>query len=101
MDGYKLAGKLAEGRFGVVFAAYSDETGAKVALKKIRARRPMPGLNMDPWSKSAEREVEILSQVRHHHIVQLLDHMASPSTGTFQLVYELLAWDVDTMLERQ
>jgi len=100
MDGYKLGGKLAEGRFGVVFLASSIETGEKVAIKKIRARRPIPGLNMDPWSKSAEREVEILSQVRHHHIVRLLDHDASQSTGTFVLVYELLALDLEALLER-
>lgn len=101
MDGYEIAGKLAEGRFGVVFAACHIETGQKVAIKKIRARRPMPGLNMDPWSRSAEREVEILSQVRHHHIIRLLDHVESPSTGTFTLVYERLAWDVETVLERR
>jgi len=101
LDGYTLAGKLAEGRFGVVFVAYSIETGQKVAIKKIRARRPMPGLNMDPWSQSAKREIEVLSQVKHHHVVRLLDHVASPESGNFLLVYELLAWDIATVREKK
>jgi len=101
MDGYQLAGKISEGRFGTVFLACSIETGEKVAIKKIRARRPIPGLNVDPWSKSAEREIEVLSQVRHRHVVRLLDHLASPLMGSFVLVYELLSWDLEAMLLRR
>lgn len=98
MDGYKLGGKISVGTFGAVFVGTNIETGEKVAIKTIRARRPIPGLNVDPWSRSAEREFEVLSRVRHQHIMRLLDHSAVE--GSFALVYELLSWDVQALVER-
>jgi len=99
MEDYKVVGKIAEGRFGTVFVAAKVSTGEQVALKKIRARRPMPGFTKDHWSKSAEREIEVLSSVRHEHVVALLDHFVSPGGGTTLLVYEYLAWDLAGLLE--
>jgi len=102
MDGYRIERKIAEGRFGTVFAATQSSTGKRVAVKKVRARRSPPGWHgSDPWTKSAEREIEVLRYMEHRHVITLLDHSASPGTGTTRLVYEFLAWDLQRLLERQ
>lgn len=101
MDDYKIAAKISEGRFGVVFSGFRESTGEKVAIKKIRARRPLPGYSKDPWTKSGEREIEVLQRVRHPNVVLLLEHATSAATGTTVLVYELLAWPLDALLDRR
>lgn len=93
---------LAEGRFGQVFSAVQSSSGCRVAVKKIRARRPMAELGWDPWSRSAEREVEVLTKVRHQHVLSLLDHLLpSGGAGTALLVYEFLPWDLASVLEER
>mmetsp|Transcript_724 Transcript_724/g.1366 ORF Transcript_724/g.1366 Transcript_724/m.1366 type:complete len:447 (+) Transcript_724:95-1435(+) len=101
MEDYKIAAKISEGRFGTVFAGLRESTGEKVAIKKIRARRPLPGYSKDPWTKSGEREIEVLQRVRHPNVVLLLEHATSAATGTTVLVYELLAWPLDSLLDRR
>lgn len=99
MDDYKITAKISEGRFGTVFAGFRESTGEKVAIKKIRARRPLPGFTKDPWTKSGEREIEVLQRVRHPNVLLLLDHVTSARTGVTLLVYELLAWSLDSVLD--
>mmetsp|Transcript_92860 Transcript_92860/g.298707 ORF Transcript_92860/g.298707 Transcript_92860/m.298707 type:complete len:446 (+) Transcript_92860:83-1420(+) len=72
MEGYQAVRKISEGRFGTVSEAISLATGQRVAIKRVWARKLMPGLDYDPWARSAEREIE---------------------------VYPLMAWDLATVLE--
>jgi len=102
MDGYRLGKALAEGRFGIVYSGFAESTGERVAIKKIYSRRPPPGYTYDPWSRSASREIEVLSVVAHEHVVALLSYRAAPvDGGSTLLVYEYLEWDLSAVLERQ
>ncbi|CAE7233355.1 Cdk20 [Symbiodinium natans] len=97
---YKVQRRIAEGRFGTVFAATNTVTGEAVAVKKIRARKNLPGLDFDPWYKSAERERDVLVAVRHENIIELLEHSVEPGGVMAILIYPFLAWDLATVLER-
>lgn len=101
MGTYKVIRRIAEGRFGCVSAASKISTGEQVAIKKIHGRRPPPGFAYDPWSKSGAREIEVLSTVKHQHVVALLDHWVAPGASSTLLVYEYVAWDLSTVLERR
>ncbi|CAJ1421923.1 unnamed protein product [Effrenium voratum] len=98
---YQVTGRIAEGRFGTVFAARQLSSGRAVAVKKIRARRNLPGLDFDPWYKSAERERDVLVDVKHTNIVELLDHYVEPGAAMAVLVYPYLSWDLATVLEHK
>ncbi|CAE8618234.1 unnamed protein product [Polarella glacialis] len=100
LDDYKAVRRIAEGRFGSVSEATRLSTGERVAVKKIRARRNLPGLDFDPWFKSAERELEVLSAVTHKNVVKLLDHLVTPGAAVAILIYEYVSWDLSTVMER-
>mmetsp|Transcript_71485 Transcript_71485/g.205022 ORF Transcript_71485/g.205022 Transcript_71485/m.205022 type:complete len:485 (-) Transcript_71485:40-1494(-) len=101
MEGYQAVRKISEGRFGTVSEAISLATGQRVAIKRVWARKLMPGLDYDPWARSAEREIEVLGRVQHEHIIQLLDHHVALGAVNTALVYPLMAWDLATVLERK
>ena len=92
-----MTGRIAEGRFGTVFSACHRASGRKVAVKKIRARKNLPGLDFDPWFKSAERERDVLSTVAHENVIELLEHLVEPDAAMAVLVYPYLAWDLATV----
>lgn len=98
---YEVTGRIAEGRFGTVFAAFHRASGRKVAVKKIRARKNLPGLDFDPWFKSAERERDVLTTVKHDNVIELLEHLVEPDSAMAVLVYPYLAWDLATLLEKK
>eukprot|EP00439_Symbiodinium_sp_Y106_P082984 s104_g22.t1 len=100
LSDYKVQRRIAEGRFGTVFAATNTVTGQTVAVKKIRARKNLPGLDFDPWYKSAERERDVLVAVRHENIIELLEHCVEPGAVMAVLIYPFLSWDLATVLER-
>lgn len=100
-DEYKILTKVAEGRFGTVFAASRISTGERVAVKKIRARRPPSGMSYDPWSRSAERELEVLQKVQHEFVVVLLDHATAAGAELMTLVYEYMSFDLQVVIERR
>lgn len=101
LEDYKVLRRIAEGRFGTVFAATKLCDGTKVAIKKIRARRNLPGLDFDPWYKSAQREQEVLRVVRHENVVELIEHLVEPGATTAVLIYQYLAWDLATIAEKR
>ena len=98
---WEVTRRIAEGRFGTVFAACHLPTGKKVAIKKIRARKNLPGLDFDPWFKSAERERDVLETVKHSNIIELLEHFVEPDAAIAILVYPYLAWDLATVCSAQ
>eukprot|EP00927_Polykrikos_kofoidii_P019593 TRINITY_DN19180_c0_g1_i1.p1 TRINITY_DN19180_c0_g1~~TRINITY_DN19180_c0_g1_i1.p1 ORF type:complete len:473 (-),score=87.75 TRINITY_DN19180_c0_g1_i1:123-1541(-) len=102
MEGYVFGRFLAEGRFGTVFEAVQTSSGTRVAVKKVRSRRPMAELGWDPWSRSAQREVEVLSKVQHCNVVALLDYSLPPSgVGVAFMVYEFLSWDLASLIDER
>lgn len=68
-----------------------------MAVKKIRARKNLPGLDFDPWFKSAERERDVLTTVKHDNVIELLEHLVEPDSAMAVLVYPYLAWDLATL----
>lgn len=95
LEDYKVVSRIAEGRFGTVFCAM--HSGRRVAMKKIWARRALPGLDFDPWFKSAERERDVLEAVKHENVLELLEHSVEPDAAVAVLVYPYLPWDVATV----
>ena len=63
---YKVLEKVGEGAFGTVLRGFDRQTGAEVALKRVRIRdlRAVP--------VSALRELNALRRLEHPHVVPLL-----------------------------
>ncbi|XP_076466414.1 uncharacterized protein LOC143297800 [Babylonia areolata] len=67
---YLLGRSLGEGSFAKVKEALHLPTGEKVAVKVIDKKRA----KADPYvRKNLRREGRLLQQIRHHHVVQLME----------------------------
>ena len=88
---YRVLHKLGEGTFGEVFAARHLETGAAVALKKIRIRAPEHGI-----PKSIFREIKSMQLIEHENVLRCLDVYASGAH--LVLVLELMHSDLYQLL---
>jgi hypothetical protein len=90
---YEKIEKLGEGTYGVVYKAKDKFKNRFVALKKVR---------MDAWEDGvpaiALREISVLKEVRHAHIVGLDDVFVS-FTGNLYLVFELLDRDLKQFMD--
>lgn len=62
---YKKLEKLGEGTYGVVYKAKDRETGAILALKKIRLEHEDEGV-----PSTAIREISLLKELHHPNIVK-------------------------------
>ena len=74
MDKYASGEKIGEGAYGNVYIATHRESGRVVALKKIGIKNREEGVDVPTL-----REIKILREVRHPHIIELLDVSAFPS----------------------
>ena len=71
-DQLKITKKLGKGGFGVVHLAQDELTKQMVAVKILDfAEKPMN-------SEMMKKEVEALSNMRHKHIVELLESFPRP-----------------------
>lgn len=85
IEGYELLGERHRGGQGVVYEAFQKATKRKVAIKVLH-EGPYSG----PTSRRRfEREVEILSQLRHPNIVTV--HDSGEAEGRFFYVMDLVA----------
>jgi serine/threonine-protein kinase len=86
LDGkYEIRGQLAAGGMGEVYLAYRTMLGDEVAVKVIRDVGPEPGV----WRERFLRESRSCAQLRHPHIVTILDFNAD-AAGQPYLVMEYL-----------
>jgi serine/threonine protein kinase len=86
LDGkYEIRGQLAAGGMGEVYLAYRTMLGDEVAVKVIRDVGPEPGV----WRERFLRESRSCAQLRHPHIVTILDFNAA-AAGQPYLVMEYL-----------
>jgi cyclin-dependent kinase 2 len=83
---YEKVEKIGEGTYGVVYKAVDRESGATVALKKIRLEQEEEGV-----PSTAIREISLLKELRHANVVRLMDVVHSDAK--LYLVFEFL--DVD------
>lgn len=73
---YTIVEQIGEGGFGIIYKATQVNTGQAVALKVLKATpedtQPNPQPTQHRKARFA-REVQLCAQLRHPHIVQLLD----------------------------
>ena len=63
MEGnYRIVKKIGEGTYGTVFLAVDQSNAAKVAIKKVKIRKPEDGL-----PKELLREIETIETIKSHH----------------------------------
>ena len=65
MEAYQKIEKVGEGTYGVVYKAKNRETGAIIALKKIRLEQEDEGV-----PSTAIREISLLKELQHANIVR-------------------------------
>mmetsp|Transcript_20978 Transcript_20978/g.20094 ORF Transcript_20978/g.20094 Transcript_20978/m.20094 type:complete len:82 (-) Transcript_20978:178-423(-) len=81
MEKYELMRKIGEGTYGEVFIAKHRESGLLVAIKKFKQS------DDDEYvRKTALREIRILKQLKHDHIVNLIEVFRE--SGRIFLVFE-------------
>lgn len=74
LDGrYEVLEVIGEGGFAVVFKARQISTGQVVALKLLRAHRIAAIEGAGVERKRFEREMKLIGQLRHPHVVRLVD----------------------------
>ena len=94
---YEKIDKIGEGTFASVFLARNAETGAKVAIKKLKvaAAGTRDGIDI-----TAMREFKFLKELQHPNIVALLDVFSSgASTQSINLVLEYLNTDLEAIIK--
>lgn len=84
VPGYRILGRVASGGMGVVFAAVSERTHAKVALKLVRAEH-----GSATAVERIHREIDVLRSLHHPGIVRYVDH-GSTAAGVPYLAMEWL-----------
>eukprot|EP00993_Chasmostoma_nieuportense_P000505 NODE_1465_length_1496_cov_24.500365_g1387_i0.p1 GENE.NODE_1465_length_1496_cov_24.500365_g1387_i0~~NODE_1465_length_1496_cov_24.500365_g1387_i0.p1 ORF type:complete len:440 (+),score=116.92 NODE_1465_length_1496_cov_24.500365_g1387_i0:89-1408(+) len=92
MDNYDHISVLGEGTYGVVVKARHKDTGNIVAIKKFKETD-----EDEQVRKTALREVRILKQLHHDHIVNLLDMFRRK--GKLYLVFEYVEQTILQLLE--
>lgn len=92
MEKYEKGPVLGEGTFGSVFKATHKETGQVVAIKKIRIASMKEGINV-----TALREIKLLKELKHPHIVGLLD--VFPLKRNLALVFECMESDLEAVIK--
>ncbi|KAK9864840.1 hypothetical protein WJX84_009655 [Apatococcus fuscideae] len=92
MENYVKGETLGEGSFGVVFRAVHKQTGAVVAIKKIRLGKAKEGVNV-----TALREIKLLRELKGPYLVKLLD--VFPHKRNLSLVFEYMESDLEAIIQ--
>ncbi|KAI3659877.1 hypothetical protein MP638_003377 [Amoeboaphelidium occidentale] len=92
MDKYQKIEKLGEGTYGIVYKAQNKETGTIVALKRIRLDDEDEGVPC-----TAIREIALLKELKHPHIVKLVDVLHTEKKLT--LIFEYLDSDLKKYID--
>jgi serine/threonine protein kinase len=90
---YQKIEKIGEGTYGVVYKARDRNTGAIVALKKIRLESEEEGV-----PSTAIREISLLKELQpHDNVVRLLDIVHNDAK--LYLVFEFLDLDLKRFMD--
>ncbi|KAI6217382.1 Stretchin-Mlck [Aphelenchoides fujianensis] len=82
-DYYEIFEEIGEGKFGKVFRCVEKSTGLELAAKCIRLRK-------DADLEKVEKEVNIMTKMRHRCIAQIYDAFAT-SSSEIVLIMELVS----------
>ena len=88
-DRYHLNRELGEGAFGVVYAATQLSTGQSVALKVLQHPPNLSAEQMASCASRFTREMQLIGQLHHPHVVRLVDSGALDD-GRMFMVLELV-----------
>lgn len=91
---YRKLEKIGEGTYGVVYKAEDTQTGKYIALKKIRLETEDEGV-----PSTAIREISILKELQHQHIVSLVDVISHAKK--LYLVFEFLDQDLKQLMNNR
>ncbi|VDO31105.1 unnamed protein product [Onchocerca flexuosa] len=80
---YDCMDELGEGKFGKVYRCREKATGLELAAKRIKIKR-------DADRDKVEREVAIMTQLRHPRIAQIYDAFATPDNDVV-LIMEIVS----------
>jgi hypothetical protein len=79
IEGYETEGKLGQGAMGVVYRAHRKDDGKLVAIKVMLSRVAVDGRSR----KQFNREIDVIRQLRHEHIVEFIDDGCAGSAFYF------------------
>jgi serine/threonine protein kinase len=89
MHGYRFIREIGKGAMSRVYLAVNEETDTRVAVKVYNnqqiCRRTLGG--DEPPSAAVEREVNIMSGVRHRYVLPLLDLLQDDETNSTILIF--------------
>lgn len=91
---FQKLNRIGEGTYGVVYRARDLKTGDVVALKKIRMEREKEGLPV-----CSVREIELLMQLKHRHIVELTDVVVGRDLESMFLVMKYCEQDLASLID--
>jgi serine/threonine protein kinase len=82
IEGYQILEKIAKGGMGLIYKAVSQKTGQPVAVKTM-----LPQVATHPENvQTFQREIDVTRQLKHPHIVRLIEH--GKSQGIFYFILD-------------
>ncbi|KNC51872.1 CMGC/CDK/CDK7 protein kinase [Thecamonas trahens ATCC 50062] len=91
MDKYDKLSEAGKGQYGVVYRARRKEDGKTVAIKRINQGDAREGVNF-----SAVREIRLLQELRHPHVVSLQEVFVH--RGGIHLVMDFCETDLEAIV---
>jgi cyclin-dependent kinase 7 len=96
MENFTVKRALGQGTWGTVYEAVQKGTGRVVAIKRIKSEREEEGVNF-----TAVREIKLLRELKHEHIIELVDCFASYNDNSVILIYEKASTDLEKILNNR
>lgn len=91
---FEKLNRVGEGTYGVVYRARDTKSNEIVALKKMRMEREKDGIPI-----SGLREINILLNLRHTNIVELMEVVVGKSVDSIFLVMKFCEQDLASLLD--
>lgn len=91
---FQKLNRIGEGTYGVVYRARDLKSGDIVALKKIRMEREKEGLPV-----CSVREIALLMQLKHRHVVELTDVVVGRDLESMFLVMKYCEQDLASLID--
>jgi mitogen-activated protein kinase 15 len=93
---YEIKQRLGKGAYGVVWKAVEKKTRVTVALKKV-----FDAFSNDTDAQRTFREIMILQQLDHPHMVRLLNVIKAENNKDIYLIFEYMETDLHTAVRAQ